>query len=142
MKRTIAAALALLLCACLCACGSAAQEDTELVPISPVLDPVVAASESDAAAAVHEEPASPADTATPPPEPEDEANALYEQAQEYIGRPAAELFEAIGEPESSQYASSCEVDGGEDGMQFYEGFYVWTLRTEDEELVRAVYIDD
>ena len=53
-----------------------------------------------------------------------------------------ELFAAIGEPESSQYASSCEVDGGEDGMQFYDGFYVWTLRTDEEELVRAVYLDE
>ena len=133
MKKTAAILALIILCSCLCACGSAEEPSTSSVPLAPITTEEVAASESDALQAVREAPASESDAAS---------DALYEQAQEYIGRPAEELFAAIGEPESSQYASSCEVDGGEDGMQFYDGFYVWTLRTDEEELVRAVYLDD
>lgn len=144
MKRWLTAVPALLMCVFLCACGSTAEPETELVPLSPVAESVTA-SESDAADAAHEAPASDTDAAAPEPEADAAESApdpRYEQAQEYIGHTAEELFAAIGEPDSSQYASSCEVDGGEDGMQFYDGFYVWTLRTADEELVRAVYLDD
>ena len=67
---------------------------------------------------------------------------LYDAALAYVGASVEELYDAIGEPESSQYASSCEQDNADDGMLFYDGFYVWTLRTADGETVRAVYLDE
>ncbi len=41
-----------------------------------------------------------------------------------------ELYEAIGEPENSNYVSSCLGDG-EDGQLQYEGFTVYTYRDPD-----------
>ena len=146
MKRIIAAALAAGMLLCLCACSRAEDEEPELnmEPLSPVFTPVPA-SVTDAESLPHEEPASAADIQTPEPEPEaepeDDLAERFEAAQAFIGYTAEELIAALGEPESSQYAASCEVDG-EDGMLFYNGFYVWTVRTEDEEIVRDVYPDD
>ena len=141
MKKIISAALALGMLACLAACGSTENtEELNMQEISPIVE-AESASESSASAMEHEAPAS--DTnAAPQPLEDTDVPAGYVVAQEYIGRTAAELVEAIGEPESSQYAASCEVDGGEDGMLFYDGFYVWTIRTAEEELVRAVYLDE
>jgi hypothetical protein len=67
----------------------------------------------------------------------------YAAAQECIGCTADQLYAAIGEPtDGSQYAASCAQDDAEDGMLFYDGFYVWTLRTAEEEIVQAVYLMD
>mgnify|MGYP007070335156 CR=1 FL=1 len=41
--------------------------------------------------------------------------------------------------ESSEYASSCEEENAEDGMLYYDGFTVWTVRNADGELVHDVY---
>jgi len=151
MKRLLITALAAAAVLCLCACGAA--DEPERVPVTPVQPHEAAepASGSEAAPPA-EAPASGTDIAEPPAaeepaaEEEDasarEMQARFEQAEALIGHPAQELFDILGEPESSQYASSCEVDGGEDGMLFYDGFYVWTLRTAEEETVRAVYLDE
>ena len=153
MKRIFITALAAAAVLCLCACGAA--DEPERVPLTPVEVHQTAepASGSEADTPPQEAPASETDIAEPPAaeapveeEEEDasarEKQARFEQAEALIGHPAQELFDILGEPESSQYASSCEVDGGEEGMQFYDGFYVWTLRTAEEETVRAVYLDE
>ena len=47
-----------------------------------------------------------------------------------IDAPVEELYEAIGQPEDSAYASSC-LGEGEDGELYYEGFTVYTYRDPD-----------
>ena len=139
MKRLMIAALALIMSICLCACGSSqtpAAEGTNPQPLSPVMD-TAPASDSSAAEPAALPPASETDA-----QPEETSPSRYTEAQEYIGRSAAELIAALGEPQSSEYASSCDVENAEDGMLQYDGFYVWTLKTADEELVRDVYPDD
>ena len=51
-------------------------------------------------------------------------------AQEMIGEELSSLTAAIGEPESSSYASSC-LGPGEDGELYYDGFTVYTYRDPD-----------
>lgn len=65
--------------------------------------------------------------------------AAYEQAKEYIGQSVDALYAAIGKPESANYAASCDEENAEDGMLFYGGFYVWTVKTETEEIIHDVY---
>ena len=150
MKQWKPAALAAIMCLCLCACGKTAQpeiaDDADLQTMAPVIDEN-AASESDAQALFREAPASDSDTAPPeeaasPADSEASADERFELAQSYIGRSAEELIAALGEPEDAQYASSCEAENAEDGMLFYDGFYIWTLKTDESELVRDVYPDE
>ena len=51
-------------------------------------------------------------------------------AQEMIGEDISALTAAIGEPETSSYASSC-LGPGEDGELYYDGFTVYTYRDPD-----------
>lgn len=51
-------------------------------------------------------------------------------AQEMIGEDISALTAAIGEPETSSYASSC-LGPGEDGELYYDGFTVYTYRGPD-----------
>lgn len=59
-------------------------------------------------------------------------------AQSCIGKSVDELIALIGEPESADYAPSCLAEGGEDGNWYYDGFTVYTLKTEDGETVEYV----
>ena len=54
-----------------------------------------------------------------------------------IGQDVSVLYDAIGEPSDSSYASSC-LGPGEDGELYYEGFYVATYREGEKEIVRDV----
>ncbi len=54
----------------------------------------------------------------------------YETASEMIGTDIQSLYDAIGEPEDSMYASSC-LGEGEDGELYYSGFTVYTYRDTD-----------
>lgn len=140
MKRWMIAALALGVSLSLCACGDiqeAAEAETNMQPLEPAVEEI-AASES-SAAEIPEIPASDTDAA---PAVTVVPGEDYERARECIGLSVDELIAALGEPESRQYASSCETENAEDGMLFYEGFYVWTLRTDESELVRDVYLDE
>lgn len=140
MKKIIALLLMLGLMMSFAACGAqeAAVSDA-LEPVEataePAVEEIMAASESDAAVlAEMAPPASNTDIAV------DEDG--YAKAQELVGQPVEALYEAIGEPGDSQYAASCLEDNAEDGMLFYEGFYVWSLRTEEDEVIHAVYLND
>lgn len=138
MKKLFAILLAFALAAGLSACaGRSAELNQEpLGPVdTPTTEEVIAASESSAAAIAE---------ATPPASGTDAAvdEAAYDTAMTYIGRSAAELYGAIGEPDSAQYAASCEEENAEDGMLFYDGFYVWTVRTQTQELIHDVYLMD
>ncbi len=53
-----------------------------------------------------------------------------EQAQALIEHDVQEVIDAIGEPISSTYASSC-IGEGEDGEWYYDGFTVYTYRDTD-----------
>lgn len=141
MRRIITCLLCLVLAAGLCACGAASEaEESELVPMepaeqAPTVEEIMAASESEAAViAAAEPPASETDA-----EVDEEA---YTAAVALVGMPVESLYEAIGEPADAQYAASCEEENAEDGMLFYDGFYVWTVRTETEELIHDVYTMD
>ena len=146
MLTTLAALLVIGICGC--QEQKASDETLELVPLAPV-ETTQAASESSVGEYPQLPPASSADAAAeveeePGPDEEDLVldGVLYDAALAYVGASVEELYDAIGEPESSQYASSCEQDNADDGMLFYDGFYVWTLRTDEGETVRAVYLDE
>jgi len=79
----------------------------------------------------------------PTPEAEDEASmlddAMYEAAMTCKGRSVEELYDLIGEPTGgSLYAASCEEENAEDGMLYYDGFYVWTVKNSSGETVRDI----
>ena len=71
---------------------------------------------------------------TPAPSP---PTATKEAAMAFIGRSAASMIAAIGQPISSSYASSCMGDG-EDGELIYSGFTVYTYRDASGEVVQDV----
>lgn len=145
MKKIIALLLMLGLMVSLCACGGQKEETVpvseNLVPMVPVepenvagMEELLAASETNAAElAAQEPPASATDT--------DMDEEAYAAAQAFIGQSAADMKAAIGEPTSVQYASSCLEEGAEDGMLFYPGFYVWTVRNGADETVHDVYLN-
>ncbi|MBR2717379.1 MAG: hypothetical protein IKD79_06550, partial [Oscillospiraceae bacterium] len=87
--------------------------------------------------AEYTEPAPLTDLETPMPVDD----PLYEAAQSCVGRSVEELYEAVGEPTGgSQYAASCLEENAEDGMLYYDGFYVWTVKNDSGETVHAVYL--
>ena len=47
-------------------------------------------------------------------------------------------YDAIGKPNSSEYASSC-IGDGEDGLLYYNGFTVTTYRENGKETVQDAY---
>jgi len=144
MKKTPIVLIIALMILCLAACGQEAAPPAEetpdpaalnLQPMAPVLDAEEDASADQAAALEVEVPASATDAALDP--------EVYAAAQACVGLTVEELFDAIGEPTGeSRYAASCLEEGAGDGMLFYDGFYIWTLRTETEETVHDVYLLD
>lgn len=116
----------ILLCATavlLCACGSAAPDKSSSG--GSAVPPMQTASGSDTQAA--------ADA----PEEKAAENEQKIIAESYIGKEVSELIAAIGEPESSSYASSC-LGSGEDGELVYNGFTVYTYKEGDSEVVQNV----
>ena len=70
-------------------------------------------------------------------EPAIEDNEQQKIAEELIGSEVSALFDAIGEPDSTDYASSC-LGPGEDGELHYNGFTVYTYREGDTEIIQDV----
>ena len=60
-------------------------------------------------------------------------------AEGLVGRPVSELYAAIGQPLSADYAPSCLEEGAEDGELAYSGFTVYTTRTANAETVYDVF---
>ena len=108
---------------------------------------VLAASASNAAAA-KTPPASATDaSAAAAPVQETQAPApataqeACERAQACVGLPVEELYAAVGQPLQATYGPSCLQVNAEDGMLTYEGFSVWTVRSDTAETVHEVYPD-
>lgn len=66
-----------------------------------------------------------------------EQKSPKELAESCIEKTVEDLYELIGEPQSSDYAPSC-LGPGEDGNLYYEGFTVYTYRENGTETVRVV----
>ena len=93
------------------------------IPEEPVEEDPVAEPAVEPTAEPTEEPA-------PTAEPVVESNDK-EVAMSLIDAPIEDLYAAIGEPATpGEYASSCLIDG-EDGVLYYDGFTVYTLRYAD-----------
>lgn len=61
----------------------------------------------------------------------------YELAQQYLGSDAGTFQSVVGSPSGTEYTISCEQDGAEDGVWYYDGFVVWTVRYADgTEIIR------
>ena len=127
MRRIAALLLLLCLALSLCACG--AKEEAQAPANMESTLPGTTAEES---AAVADE--APAAESTAEADPLAETKAAILALKDH---PVAELYELIGEPESSDYAPSC-LGPGEDGCLYYEGFTVYTYRENGNEVVYDV----
>ncbi len=117
--------IAILLCALmlmLCACVADQPKDTKPT------EPSTVGTTGDTTPSTEPTPA-----ATQPSENKEK----LEKAQSCIGKSVQELYALIGEPVSSDYASSC-LGEGDDGNLYYDGFVVYTYREGDTETVRYV----
>ena len=132
MKKMILSALLISMVLCLCACGQQAAPEPTPAPAPPA--PVVTSTlpGADISAApdpIEEEPAA--------PEYDEEK---FNIALDFKGKDVSALYEAIGEPAESSYASSC-LGKGDDGELYYDGFTVATYREGENETVREVYVN-
>lgn len=123
MKKLISIILLCATAVLLCACGSAAPDKSSSGGSAVPPMQTAAGSDTQAAADAPEEKAA-----------ENEQKII---AESYIGKEVSELIAAIGEPESSSYASSC-LGSGEDGELVYNGFTVYTYKEGDSEVVQNV----
>ncbi|NLC73488.1 MAG: hypothetical protein GX684_06970 [Ruminococcaceae bacterium] len=86
------------------------------------------------------EPSAETEATSPEPGATEQSNKSTEEleiAKSYIGKPVSELYKAIGQPESSDYAPSC-LGEGEDGNLYYDGFIVYTFKDKSGEKVHDV----
>lgn len=107
----------------LCACGGSEEKPADMESVLPGAESGVEdenevqnSSEKEAAPEVNED------------------KAL---AESMIGEEVSKLIEAIGEPDSADYASSC-LGPGEDGELQYDGFTVYTYKEGDSEVIQNV----
>ena len=86
----------------------------------------------------------PPSTSVPPSSPAPVSSAapttaeLKAIAESLIDHPVSELYAAIGQPLSADYAPGCVKPDSEDGELMYSGFTVYTVRTATEEYVYDV----
>ena len=129
MKKIVVMLLAALLLMNLCACGKEEPAPTapdEQISLTPKVEETVPT--------VVE---TPTETAGETEIVETTAD-LKALAESCIDKNVSELYALIGQPNSSDYAPSCLVQGGEDGMLYYDGFVVYTTREGDVETVYYV----
>ena len=107
----------------LCACGGSEEKPADMESVLPGAESGVE-DENEVQNSSEEEAA--------PEVNEDEA-----LAESMIGEEVSKLIEAIGEPESADYASSC-LGPGEDGELQYDGFTVYTYKEGDSEVIQNV----
>ena len=126
MKKIVMMLLAL--CLLLCACGSNSENTEPAATVAPAQTEAPAATE---APAQTEAAATEAQATT-----EAEVSKM-DLANSCVDKSVEELFDLIGEPDSSEYAPSC-LGEGEDGCLYYDGFTVFTYKTADGETVTFV----
>lgn len=124
MKKTLSLLLLIALLGTLCACGHSQAAPVTPSP-APTTEGVVSATDTSSTPQ-----ASSTDT---------DAQSHMQVAQNYIGRETRDMYAAIGEPVDSAYSASQDQPGSEDGMLIYDGFFIWTLRTGESEIVQEVY---
>ncbi|MGM9588078.1 MAG: hypothetical protein ACI3VA_11420 [Candidatus Limivicinus sp.] len=107
----------------LCACGGSEEKPANMESVLPGAESGVETED--------EAQNSPAEEAEP------EVNEDKALAESMIGEEVSKLIEAIGEPESADYASSC-LGPGEDGELHYDGFTVYTYKEGDSEVIQNV----
>lgn len=127
MKKIIVLLLAVLLLASFSACGTPAPEGGEEMQITA--KPKNEETQDTTTDATDDTTAAPDTTL-----PDDNKKALAKSCE---GKNVSELYALIGQPNSSDYAPSCLVEG-EDGMLYYDGFVVYTTREGDVETVYYV----
>lgn len=117
MKKTIALLLTALMALALVSCGGTAESP------APTEAPATEAPAATAEPTAEEPAAEPEESVE-----EDHLAGVIEQVLALKGQPVQELYDAIGMPTGeSEYASSCLVTGGKDGVLPYDGFTVYTL---------------
>ncbi len=122
MKKILALLLAALMALALAGCGGNTETPA---PTEVPATEVPAATEAPASEepAVTEAPAEPEGDGA-----EDRVAGMIELVLSLKGKPVQELYDAIGMPTGeAEYASSCLVTGGKDGVLPYDGFTVYTL---------------
>lgn len=131
MKKIFVMMLAVLLLACLCACAAEVPEGEQMqITAKPKTEET-----QDTTQDTTEDTAGDAtEDTTGTTLPDDNKKALAKSCE---GKNVSELYALIGQPNSSDYAPSCLVDG-EDGMLYYDGFVVYTTREGDVETVYYV----
>ena len=107
----------------LCACGSSEEKPADMESVLPGAESGV--EDENEVQNSSEEEAAP------------EANEDKALAESMIGEEVSKLIEAIGEPDSADYASSC-LGPGEDGELQYDGFTVYTYKEGDSEVIQNV----
>lgn len=107
----------------LCACGGSEEKPADMESVLPGAESGVETEDEVQNSA--EEEAAP------------EVNEDKALAESMIGEEVSKLIEAIGEPESADYASSC-LGPGEDGELHYDGFTVYTYKEGDSEVIQNV----
>ena len=140
MRKLTLILTACLLLAALCACGASAPAPAGSTPTAAPAQTQTPAPASTPETTQTPAPAQPAQPTAAPetPQPsEAPVNETLELAKTFIGKTTAELFEAIGAPQESDYASSC-LGPGDDGNLYYDGFTVYTYRENGVETIRIV----
>ena len=107
----------------LCACGGSEEKPADMESVLPGAESGV--EDENEVQNSSEEEAAP------------EVNEDKALAESMIGEEVSKLIEAIGEPESADYASSC-LGPGEDGELQYDGFTVYTYKEGDSEVIQNV----
>lgn len=79
----------------------------------------------------------PSETETQSTETQTDTKDLKALAESCIDKSVQELYDLVGEPDSSEYVPSC-LGSGEDGNLYYADFTVYTYREGDMETVRVV----
>lgn len=117
MKKTIALLLTALMALALVGCGGTTESP------APTEAPATEAPAATAEPTTEEPAAEPEESVE-----EDHLAGVIEQVLALKGQPVQELYDAIGMPTGEpEYASSCLVTGGKDGVLPYDGFTVYTL---------------
>ena len=107
----------------LCACGGSEEKPADMESVLPGAESGV--EDENEVQNSSEEEAAP------------EVNEDKALAESMIGEEVSKLIEAIGEPDSAYYASSC-LGPGEDGELQYDGFTVYTYKEGDSEVIQNV----